>query len=742
MLSCRWSMLIVGLAIASPAARAQSAAATDAASWARDSARADALVAELRGKQYSERAVRRVGEIYPLSGTPSQLHARGLLGWRLADPNGVHSRLEKQLDPQWRDLVTFALLAAVRAAPDSLAFRLSLARLQLQSENAAERGLARTEFSRMLRVAHEQGGRAGFAKWAEVIGIEFWNRYQRVASRAGLRDGRALILPEERPEFSLPMLPDVSTYSLVRPSSVPGEAEYQEAEELFRLAADSAPGEPLHSKRLYALLIEKNRWRELEGLAARRIRRDSSDGQAWLASALALHRTERPELADVAFTRALEQLAEATRRELDDLSRILTPADAQSRGQLAPALLTAFDRRSWHLLDPLWITPYNELRLELLARGAQSELRWGFDRPDGSGLRTDLARLFVHFGPGPQIVSSLPDGRGFVPIAWRATNAMLVTFRLPLDGATEPVLSPTLHDTLERVLATRPINWENVPSLRPLPTPVHLARFRSATTDSADLYVAARIPIGGLLEGQDVRDPHMSAALIITDPDHRPILHEQSPLHAESASGSNDEQLRVWRVRVPSGAYVYRVEAYTPLSRRGARGGGPTASVRSLSFPLTGFGMSDVLLAERVESRQRGRPERWTDYAIEPNAGVVRRGQRTALVWETYGLTPDTAGAAHYNIEIAMRRADRAASHGLVAQVIDAEGATHALRPRAKEQLGVGFLRSTRAAATVVDDIRLDLAHSDPGDYVVTLTITDLVSRQSTARDFAVSVAR
>jgi hypothetical protein len=135
------------------------------------------------------------------------------------------------------------------------------------------------------------------------------------------------------------------------------------------------------------------------------------------------------------------------------------------------------------------------------------------------------------------------------------------------------------------------------------------------------------------------------------------------------------------------------------------------------------------------------RPSRWTDYTVAPSAGVLRTGQRVALLWESYDLARTAAGTNRYRVELAVLPAGETKQADFTVRVSGGSGGV-GLTGRAGDRVALGFVRELPARPTHVDDVELDLGATPPGTYLVRITLTDLVTSKRDRRETVVTVTR
>jgi hypothetical protein len=135
-----------------------------------------------------------------------------------------------------------------------------------------------------------------------------------------------------------------------------------------------------------------------------------------------------------------------------------------------------------------------------------------------------------------------------------------------------------------------------------------------------------------------------------------------------------------------------------------------------------------VLLADSVGSS--GLPARWSDLAVAPSAGRVRRGRDIGLVWETYDLGADSTRSSEYSVEIGLVRTDGSRLGRAVARVLSGTLGRGEGRGR-DDRVAVSFDRRVPARPVTLDYLTLDLGDLAPGQYRLTITVTDVVRNVS-----------
>ena len=124
-------------------------------------------------------------------------------------------------------------------------------------------------------------------------------------------------------------------------------------------------------------------------------------GDGWWCPALAglaLHVSERYVEADSAFSQALSLMPEKQRCEWHDLQRIVGGAAAKRFSKASCPERARLANRLWHISQPFWSTPGNDLRTEHFARHTMASILAGAANPHGISWGADSRELMLRYG--------------------------------------------------------------------------------------------------------------------------------------------------------------------------------------------------------------------------------------------------------------------------------------------------------------------------------------------------------
>lgn len=726
--------LAVAAALSLPVRAQDPLPALDSLRTGRDSARAmAALDAAVRARPNDHAAWNRRGR---LASRMIRTESRIALLRSGAPQFDEHSKAE------------LSLQTAVGLAPDSARYLADLAEYFLVHRYAEPRAGALPTFDRALDVARRVGGPAAFAALAESAGMAFWREYEWFGMRPPGTDFDIKMV------HAMPLggLDVLRNFPVGSTSDEPGRNEFALATALFSAAQRAAPADGRYSRRLLGALAATERWEEARRTAGRVIASDSMDVAGWVALAAGRHRLRDFAGADSAYAVAFSLMSASEHEAFTRLARVLTPADARSYEQLAPAARAAAARRAWLLLDPLWASPGNEYMLEYLSRVATAWLRWESPAPGVHPADAGPGAWLVALGP-PQRTVAYPTGQNAntLAFAWlyptpRSPRGRedAVEVRAKFQrGRFEDVLvqSGEVSEAMRRRRERMPIDWSNVTlAQRVDPADTHVARFRVAGSDSADIYVAAHLPVSRMFRGLELTRAPLGVDLWVMDAAGNRVLRDSTLEHIAPADSAGSS-MRVWRKRLPAGSYYYRVEAWQPQALRGARGLVQPAAAANTAMTLRGFGLSDVLVAERVAPRASvGADTRWTDFNIVPNAARLRRGQPYALLWEVYDAAA-SEGQLRYNVAVTLRKVGAAPTRSFLTQVLSGTGAPSGLKSRDNRgEVRLAYDRVAEAAAVSVNYLVLELGDAPAGEYALDVAVTDQVTKKTAASSVAITV--
>lgn len=686
---------------------------------------------------------------------------RGMLAWAFARPTVRMGVPTSQRNISLMRMVDSSLRFAAYYAPDSARYALDLGRFFLHANVITMRVQAPKQFEHAIVAARRAGDSSLVAEVLDELAMVHWREYERFANHRELK-GMTFLAADALLDHRNNTRTFLESYTFT-PSTMPGEASYRRATDDLAEAQRANPRAARIARHRFMALAEQNQWEELEAATELRIASDSNDATAWLANGLAHHRLNDEPGATPAFEHGLSLLNPADRARYTNLSRIMRRTDSVAYASATAEARVETNRMYWTLADPLSLTPDNEHRLEFLSRVVYSELRWTSDDLDLSGADSDRGQILVRYGPPPVIASFSPinesaqacgdEGGKTVcgDMVESAVNTVLWYYpdiNLPMVFRAPPTygvasFTPAFASQAATARTVMPASFRNVEISREMDSIlVQPSRFRTAG-DSTDVVTFAEIPLRGLSAGTDLARGAVDIGMTTWDT-RAHLISRDSTRVVVRFDKSEAVDMRVWRRRHAPGTIVYRIEAYQPDAMRGARAQDTLHLAAS-----KGFGLSDLLVGERVVPRDSVSSGRWSDMLIVPSAGTVRRGQSFGVLWESYDLA-ERQGSSRYRVDLALtvleldRTSDLPASKLdlLSARVLGGIADAIGLSAKGSDRVSLSYTRQHDARPVALNYLTIELGDAPLGRYRLRVEVTDLATTRRASAERLLKVIR
>ncbi|MFY7923958.1 MAG: hypothetical protein ACOVSI_16250 [Gemmatimonas sp.] len=189
-----------------------------------------------------------------------------------------------------------------------------------------------------------------------------------------------------------------------------------------------------------------------------------------------------------------------------------------------------------------------------------------------------------------------------------------------------------------------------------------------------------------------------------------------------------------WTARVFSSSALHRVEALERGRPAGARGAMLFTSDSSVTIPLRGFGVSDMLIADEARL-QTPIARRRTNFRFAPNAGVARPMPLCAVLWVIYALTTGPDVRMRWKIDIRREVGTQRSATDLRRTLTSTHTANAKVVADEPDASSLSSTREGPMANVVVETIAIPLpADACWGLHVVAITVTNLVSGKRDTR--------
>lgn len=475
---------------------------------------------------------------------------------------------------------------------------------------------------------------------------------------------------------------------------------------------------------------ESNRYADMITLMASLMREHPDNSDALLFTALALQAEGKLQSAQKYYTRALASMGPEQRAVLESLDLVASEDQKSEIMRAEGSGITLGSRgkwegsetrdRFWKQSDPLFLTDYNERRMEHYARVAYATLR--FSTPSGGieGWKTARGRTYIKFGRYRYRRSGFqtfayetwyyedyrfgfisPDGFsgwGFdtevglggpsiaAGIAWcklrdtahlSPTDQMEVMFAAPPPGVPGWVNDPAMYQPRgEEALQTFAPRYVDPFAPSKYSVPHLVTAFREQ--DRIRLELAYAVPVSRM-KASDYGHVTFDDGLFLFDETWND-LHRK--IDVVSAPSDHGYITRHRTVQLDPGDVQVAVEIGDHL------GGsiGTFRENRTLHVPDSLLAMSDLLLARRIAPHSAF-PEARTDLDITPNPlRSFRQDDPVFVYFELYNLERDTFGRTHYRISYRFTRPEREEADPRLFAAMDLLAGPDGIEVQASEQ--------------------------------------------------------
>ena len=345
----------------------------------------------------------------------------------------------------------------------------------------------------------------------------------------------------------------------------------------------------------------------------------------------------------------------------------------------------------WRGQDPLFLTEFNENRMEHYSRVAYANLHFSQPSRRIAGWRTDKGKTYIRFGRPLHQGSKRPEEEGPDPLkvvekayggetelaqthffieTWTYEGFQLKFVGDGLDGwsfaAAEKAGNKETNFSgvsPEYVFRGTSPRYVDPYQEKKYSMPHQVAAFRQG--DSIRVEFSYAIPKGRLRTSDSDSLVDLEDGVFLFDERWKEVYRDPKrftrlklPVPQEQAeidSLLRNNVIFFKTLRVGPGPYHMAVEG----REKDTESIGTFRDLRTFSFADTSLMMSDLLLASRIE-RRIPIPERREDLAVMPNPlRTYYRSNPVSVYFEVYNLKPDGSGKTEYDVSYRISRPEK-----------------------------------------------------------------------------------
>lgn len=460
------------------------------------------------------------------------------------------------------------------------------------------------------------------------------------------------------------------------------------------------------------------------------------------------------------YQNALSLMSDSERTDFtyNTVKEILKPALGDKFKKYSDSQLKNIINYFWNISDPLYITDYNERLLEHYSRVAYADLRYGNSKEHIPGWKTDRGEMILRYGEPIKRVRYRPyiNAGGSTQISMKTdvwyykyftvgfTDQFLngnYIFSEPLPGDRYiPQFggdSPMLVNYLRKVQFQIYTPKFEGPAFK---VPYNIVQFRSKEYNYTDVYVNYGIDAKDSLRTGDFYHEKYDWGLFYFDSLHDPIFTDKGEIDSVNEqnkiniNGGKDILVNSLDMSV----YPDSGELAFELERKSDNGVSSNhIAFYPKKFNLRDIDVSDIVLASKLlHDSKEALPLRRYNYSMLPNPSEIFSLHNPIYVYyELYNLTVNAVGTDDFEQKLIVRKKDE--SSGLsktVNSVLNVIGLGNQ-----KEEVTITTKYQMPGRNPHVN-FQLDMHNYQPGDYVLTFLITDLISGKEISKEVSLTL--
>ncbi len=433
--------------------------------------------------------------------------------------------------------------------------------------------------------------------------------------------------------------------------------------------------------------LETNRPEELIQLANLLLERVPDDKDALLFCGLGYQKLGEEALAHEFYSRALQRMAPDERAMMESVDSIVPDGDramlqdvyarTEAGGGVAQRWEDSAERvRFWRRQDPLFLTEFNERRMEHYGRVAYANLRFGRPSKGIEGWQTDMGRVYIRLGrylhrrmQRPETGSviaidrpstfgrSLPGGRIRWRLAMQKETWFYEGFRVDFQ------ISDGFHGFSPSRLPDR-TRYVDPYGPRKYRVPHQVASFRDGNSLRVELAYA--LPRYNVTVSDSDRSMGLENGVFLFDEQWDEVYRKRSDLKLRwpeitpsgyPAADSLRRSHLVFQIAFGLSPGAYNLVGEVRDRKTGSIG--TFREERGFAAVDSALSMSDLLLAARIETRTAF-PEGRSDLDILANPlRTYHRSEAAFIYLEVYNLERNEFGRTEYQIAYRIGRPEQ-----------------------------------------------------------------------------------
>ena len=185
--------------------------------------------------------------------------------------------------------------------------------------------------------------------------------------------------------------------------------DYKKALDAFSKVIELKPNNRDGLHNLSLLALEEDEYDEFINYQKKILEYFPDNKDAHLYLGYGYHKKRKDELAYAEYEKARKLMSGSEEFAFERIEHILPPDDLEKYKKMTPTTQMLSRERFWESKDPLFLTEYNERKLEHYNRVAYANLKYGVEKKDIPGWRTDRGKIYIRYGAPKKLVRLRPE---------------------------------------------------------------------------------------------------------------------------------------------------------------------------------------------------------------------------------------------------------------------------------------------------------------------------------------------
>ena len=478
---------------------------------------------------------------------------------------------------------------------------------------------------------------------------------------------------------------------------------------------------------------------------------DDKDGHLFLG--YGYHKQSKDELALMEYKKA-ESLMQSDERAVFESIEYIVPSDEiKGYENLASAEKSEFERVFWRQKDPLFLSAYNERLLEHYSRVAYANLKFGVEKKNIPGWKTDRGRIYIRYGPPNRAVRigaeyeekrltgtetmEIPDLGPTEVWYYNGFNLAFTDsysngdFRL---GAHSRFPGINFPEIAEETYKEKPEIYEPQFPGKIFDFDYYTASFRGDNGKSlVEVYYALPVNDLNLQQEKDYKTTIFKEGIFFFDDKwnevNKSIIRKKTLLSQELDPKWNFYLIGQNHLEIEPGEYNFAIEFQEEKAKNT---GAYRQKLKVDSYTFGELKMSDIVLASSIDTLIED--SRYTQHGLRiiPNPmKIFHKDQLMHIYFEIYNLMLNPEQKTEFTVEYKI--STELETKPLISRIFSNIGKLVGMS-EGKQDITASYEYEGSNPAEEIN-LSIDMSATKVGVYTLTITITDLNNNKKVSKD-------